>query len=162
MPDEPLKPAPDVTLTSFGHGRALRFSALGVPAALVCFGRETSGEGQNVLRAIRAEYPDPKVVLTCTVADGRGIPKLLRKVAEQMMKIGYEHAVRALEDGRAPEDYVLIVPDWNGDLLGPLGIEDVSKAPAVAVLTADGRVAGVCQGDDAAAATLSVLGRLLA
>jgi hypothetical protein len=148
---------PPVTLKAFGHGRELRFDALGVPAVLICVARETSDQPPPVTRAIRDRYPDASQVLVISLADVRGIPKLLRKVVEQLMKSSYTKAVENLQPGRAPEDYVLIVPDWDGEVLGPLGVENTKEQIAIAVLSRTGDVVSLYQGAEPAAETLRAL-----
>jgi hypothetical protein len=96
------------------------------------------------------------------VADGRAFPRLIHKVAEQIMKSSYNDAVSGLEPGMKPEEYVLIVPDWDGALLKPLGFDDVTKAIGVAVIDARGNVVGTYQGDDAPSKVLSLLASAVA
>ncbi len=150
-------PAPAVTLKANGHGRKLTFNALGVPAVIVCVARETSELASPVVSAIRDKYATVDQVLIINLADTRPFPRLIRKIAEQIMKSSYNEAVKNLLPGRTPEDYVLIVPDWDGDVLGPLGIDDVTKTIAVAVIDAAGNVVGVYQGEDPAPHALEFL-----
>ena len=82
---------------------------------------------------------------------------MLRKVAEQLMKSSYKDAVEGLDPGKTPEEYVLILPDWDGDVLTPLGVEDVSKQIAVAVIDADATLVGVYQGEDPASHAVELL-----
>ncbi len=130
---------------------------IGAPAVLLCVGRETADQARPVVEAVRAKYPTAADAVIANVADARPFPKLLRKVAEQIMKSSYKNAVDGLEPGKTPEDYVLIMPDWDGDVLNPLGVEDVSKQIAVAVIGADGTIAGVYQGEDPATQVLELL-----
>ena len=154
---EHLKSAPAVTLKANGHGRKLTFNQLGVAAVLVCVARETSDLASPVVTAIREKYPTVAEVMIINLADTRPFPRLIRKIAEQIMKSAYNDAVKNLLEGRAPEDYVLIVPDWDGDVLGPLGIEDVTKTIAVVVLNASGEIVGQYQGEDPAPEVLKLL-----
>lgn len=154
-----LMPAPAVTLKANGHGRKLTFNELGVPAVLVCVARETSDLASPVVSAIREKYATVDQVMIINLADTRPFPRLIRKIAEQIMKSAYNDAVKNLAPGRTPEDYVLIVPDWDGLVLGPLGIEDVKETIAVVVLNAKGEVVGTYQGDDPAPEVLALLER---
>jgi hypothetical protein len=157
MQMQALGPAPAVTLKAVGHGRQLRLDAIGTPTVLICVARETSDLPPPVVEAVRAKYPTAAEVLIVNLADARPFPRLIRKIAEQIMKSSYNDAVKNLEPGRKPEDYVLIVPDWDGAALGPLGIDDVTKQIAVAVIDGRGNLTGVYQGDDPAAAALELL-----
>src|SRR3990167_8487078 len=104
-----LQSAPAVTLKANGHGRQLTFNNLGVPAVLVCVARETSELVSPVVTKIRETYETADQVLIVNIADARPFPRLIRKVAEQIMKSSYNDAVKNLQPGRKPEDYVLIV-----------------------------------------------------
>ncbi len=159
MVEQALSPAPAVTLKAIGHGRQLTFNALGKPAVVICVARETSEQPQPVVDVIREKYPTPDQVMIINVADGRAFPRLIHKVAEQIMKSSYNDAVKGLEPGMDPEKYVLIAPDWDGALLLPLGFEDVTKSIGVAVIDAGGNVVGAYQGDDPQAQVLGLLER---
>jgi hypothetical protein len=148
-------------MKAFGHGRELRLAALGVPAVYTCVARETSEQPQPVARAVRDAYPEASQVLVISVADLRKIPKLLKVVVDQLMKSNYKHAVDNLQPGRRPEEHVLILPDYDGEFLGPLSIDDVTKQIAVVVADASGRVAGIYQGDAPAEAALKMLGDVI-
>ena len=159
MIEHALSPAPAVTLKAIGHGRQLTFNALGAPAVVMFVSRETSDQPQPVVDVIREKYPTPAQVMIVSVADGRAFPRLIHKVAEQIMKSSYNDAVKGLEPGMNPEEYVLIAPDWDGALLKPLGFDDVTKMIGVAVIDAGGNVAGTYQGDDAPSHVLALLER---
>ena len=154
---EDRQPAPAVTLKANGHGRALTFNNLGAIAVLVCVARETADQASPLVTAVRETYPSAAEVMVVTIADTRPFPRIIREVAEQLMKSSYNDAVKNLKEGRTPEEYVLIVPDWDGQLLGPLGIDDVTKTIAIAVIDADGNIAGVYQGEDREARVLEMI-----
>ncbi|TAK54984.1 MAG: hypothetical protein EPO22_14995 [Dehalococcoidia bacterium] len=154
-------PAPAVTLKAIGHGRQLTFNALGTPAVVMCVARESSDQPQAVVDVVREKWRDAAKVMIVNVADGRAFPKLIHKVAEQIMKSSYNDAVAGLEPGMKPEDYVLIAPDWDGKLLKPLGFEDVSKQMGVAVIDGSGNLVGTYQGDDAPGQTVVMVEKAL-
>ena len=151
------KRAPSVTLQAIGHGRKIKIDEIGAPAVLICVGRETSSQARPVVDAVREKYPTAADAVIANVADVRGFPRVLRKVAEQLMKSSYKDAVEGLDPSKTPEEYVLILPDWDGDILSPLGVDDVSKQIAVAVVDRYGSVAGVYQGDDPASHVVELL-----
>jgi hypothetical protein len=161
MQDIVVQKAPNATLKAYGHGREINFGTPGVVMVLCCVARETADQAQPVVRAIREVHPDAGQVLVCNIADVRSIPKLLKPVVQQLMKSSYTNAVENLPPGRTAEDHVLILPDWDNELLGPLGIDDVSKSIAVVVLAPDGRVAVRHQGSDAATAVLEAIAGLI-
>jgi hypothetical protein len=143
--------------TAIGHGREVNLSALGVPALLIFVGRETSSQARPIVNEVRERYNDITQLVVCNMADVRGIPKLVRKPVEMLMKSSYKDAVDNLAEGRTPEDYVLILPDWDGQAYRAFGVEDVSKQPAFGVLDRAGAVAGTYQGEDPVTHVLSML-----
>jgi hypothetical protein len=159
MQSEAIGRAPAVTLKANGHGRRITFDAIGTTTVVVCVARETSDQALPVRDAVRERWPEASDVLVINLADGRPFPRLIRKIAEQIMKSSYNSAVAHLKPGRRPEDYVLIVPDWEGAVLTALGLEDVSKTIAVAVIDKQGDVIGVYQGDDPPSHAVALLER---
>ena len=149
--------APSVTLQAIGHGRKIKIDEIGTPAVLICVGRETSSQARPVVDAVREEYPPAADAVIANVAEVRGFPRVLRKVAEQLMKSSYKDAVEGLDPAKTPEEYVLILPDWDGDVLGPLGIDDVSKQIAVAVVDRGGMIVGLYQGEEPASRAVELL-----
>ena len=162
MQTETGKRAPAVTLKAIGHGRQVDISKIGVPAVLIFAGRETSPAVRPVIEAVRDRYPAASQVVIATIADVRSIPRLVRKVAETLMKSNYKESVDRLVEGRTPEEYVLIFPDWDGAVYKPLGVEDVTQSIAIAVLDADGSVIEVSQGDGAPEQALATLSSVVA
>ena len=152
-------PAPDVTLKAIGHGRSLPLNKMGTTVLLAFVARETSDQPSQLAKSVRERYPHASQVTIISVADGRRFPKLVRKVAEQIMKSSYNDAVKNLLPRQDPEHYVLIAPDWDGAVYNALGVDDVTKQIAIAVINAQGDVVGSYQGNETAAEALALLER---
>ncbi len=73
------------------------------------------------------------------------------------MKKSYASVATQLPADMAPEDYVLILPDWDGAVHKALDISDTSKNAAIAVLDGNGKMVGVSQEGDLPETTLSLL-----
>jgi hypothetical protein len=146
--------SPNIKYKAIGHGREINLAQLGKPAVLIFVARETSAQAKPISREIRGHFPSAADLVICNVADVRGIPKLVRKPVELLMKSSYKDAVEDLEPGRAPEDYVLILPDWDGEAFAALDIEDVKEHVAVVVVDAAGEKQGVFRDADGAVAAL--------
>ncbi len=157
MQEQTARRAPAVTLKAIGHGRQFTFDSIGTTALLICVARETTDKAPDVVAAVRERWSQASEVVIINLGDARPFPPVIRKVAEQIMKASYNEAVKSLLPGRTPEEYVLIVPDWDGDMLGPLGIDDVTKTIAVAVINKHGEVVGVYQGDDCATQAVALI-----
>jgi hypothetical protein len=149
--------APNIVYKAIGHGRQLNLGQLGVPAVLVFVARETSEQASPIVSAIRERFPSASQVMICNIADVRGIPRLVRKPVEMLMKSSYKDAVDNLQPGRTPEEYVLILPDWDGDAFTSLEVGDVTKDVALVVLDARGERIAAASGPDAAAEVVRAL-----
>ena len=82
---------------------------------VICVARETSEQPQPVVfDVIREKHPTPDQVM---IVNGRtGAPSRLIHACSSRSQSSYNDAVKNLEPMN-PEEYVLIVPDWDGALL---------------------------------------------
>ena len=156
MTDNRIKP---LSVTAAGSGRRLTLGELGVPIVLLFVWQETSAVVDPVHRAIRDKYPLASQVLFASLADLRGIPRIFKGMVEREMSKGYREAAAELPEAARPEDYVIIIPDWDGRVCKAVGLRDTQKVPGLAVLDADGGLVGVYQGDDPVQATLDLLSK---
>ncbi len=157
MPDEQGRPAPNVTLKAAGSGRNVSLAREGVPLVLVCVGQGTAGSVDPIRSAIRDRWPEAGSVMVASVIDLRAVPRLMRKMAEGALASRYRENVAKLPGGRDGRDYIVILPDWKGEVIAALGVGDVAATAALAVIGADGQIVGVYQGDDPATAAVGLL-----
>ena len=151
---------PSISLTAAGSGRRYALHRLGVPLVLLFFWLDSAGQAPQVNRDIRKQYPRSEQVVVANIADLRGVPGLLHGFADRELRKAYKQASTLLSPEHAPEDYVVILPDWKGQTLRALGIRNVEKAPAVAVLDQEASLVGVYQGQELAPAALELLARV--
>jgi hypothetical protein len=135
-------PAPPITLTAEGSGRELRFDRPGTTTLLICMTQESQQAAEAIEEAARARWPLASDLLIAYVIDLRSVPGLFRKVAENILASEYSKAVEALNTDQVPEDYVVLLPDWQGEAIQALGFDGGTHAPGVAVLTSHGGVVG--------------------
>jgi hypothetical protein len=137
-------------------------AALDRPAVLLCFAQATQHDADPIEAAVRARYSAARV-LVGHVVDLRGVPRMFRGAAERIMASEYEKAVAALPAGETAADYIVILPDWDGEFVKSLGFAaDVSKQLGAAVFAEDGRLAGIAQGEGVSEACLRLLAELCA
>ena len=151
-----LRPMTYPTLEAVGSGRILDVSALNRPAVLICFAEATQHGAGPVEAAVRARYTAAQV-LVGHVIDLHSVPSLFRNMARGILNQEHAKAVGELPPGESAEDYMVILPDWDGGLISALNLEDVSQRLGVAVFAADGTLIGTAQGADVPAATLRLL-----
>jgi len=152
MADQPSYP----TLEAVGSGRIVDVTTLDRPAVLICFAEATQHEATPVEAAVRARYGAARV-LVGHVIDLHGVPRLFRGMAEGILKSEHAKAVAELPPGETADDYVVMLPDWDGAFVSALGLSDVSQRLGVAVFTANGTLLGATQDADVPAETLRLL-----
>jgi len=151
---------PPITLTAAGSKIKIPLDKLGVPTVLLFLWQETEALGDVVRDAVREKYPEPSQVFIINLADLRGLPKMMRGMAERGLTKGYKRLVSELPDGVRVHEHVIILPDWKGEVVEAVGAGDTHKTPAVAVMDSGAEIIGLHQGDDLAAAALGFLENL--
>jgi len=166
MPD--IK-APAKTLIALGSERRVVLNRIGKPAVLLFLARETADDGPPINARLRESYPLATDLMTASVVDLHIVPRLVRSIAEAAMRHAYEKAVQRFPREFKlpqpdmvvdPEDYILILPDWDGSVTRAFGMRNPAKTPGVAVLDTQGQLVGIQQGGDLAEAALGFLEQL--
>jgi hypothetical protein len=148
-------------LSSIGTKRVVDVAHLDRPAVFLCFAQATQAEAGPIEAAIREHYTAAQVLIA-HVVDLHAVPGMLRGMAERIMTSEYEKAVQALPPGEAPEDYVVILPDWDGAFVMALGFtEDVSRRLGVAVFGPDETDPATAQGKGAMEASLELVSKAM-
>ncbi len=157
------QPAPKFKMKAIGSGREISAESLvGHVSALIFVNQDTQRDGRGIIKAIREEYPSAAEVLIATVVDLSPVPIILKGMAENMLKDSYQKSAARLAEGSDPAAYVVILPDWKGELLKAFGVKAVNKQPAFVVIDRAGLIAGAYQGDDPGAAAVTLLADLVA
>lgn len=142
--------APSATLKAIGSGREVTLNAIGKPAVLLFHTADTAEDAQRINQAVRAvqEFQLCESVTIANVVDLHSVPKLFRSFAEKSMRESYNKASGSLPQGENPQDYVIILPDWDGSITKSFNLGDTSKTVGLAVLNAQGSVVGTYQGSE--------------
>ncbi|MCX6066648.1 MAG: NAD(P)/FAD-dependent oxidoreductase [Chloroflexi bacterium] len=153
---------PSATLKATGSERELTLNAIGTPAVLLFHTAETAEDAERINQAIRAvpEYQPSAAVTIANVVDLHSVPKLFRGFAEKSMRESYEKAGKSLPPGEKPQDYVIILPDWDGSVTKGIGLADTSKTVGLAVLDAQGVLIGTYQGTEPESHALEMLKKM--
>ncbi len=156
------QPAPKFKMKAIGSGREISAEALaGHVSVLIFVNQDTQRDGRGIIKAIREKYPSAAEVLIVTVVDLSPVPIILKGMAENLLKESYQKSAARLAEGSDPAAYVVILPDWKGELLKTFGVKAVNKQPAFVVIDGTGLIAGAYQGDDPGAAAAALLADLV-
>jgi len=148
---------PDLVLPAAVSGREVALRAAGIPAVLVVHGQSSAGSAVAVNLAVRSRYPGAAEVLVASVVDLHTVPRMFRKVADRALARAYEQAAGTVPGGLSPEDYVVILPDWDGAVAAALDLGNVGEEAAVLVVDRSGAVAAVIRGGDPGSAACAAL-----
>ena len=85
-------PAPDFSLTAVVSKRSISPSNIPGQLLLIFHGYQAAALVGQTIRNIRHVYPDPRQLLIASVADMRIVPRLLRGMAEKIMRDAYHQA----------------------------------------------------------------------
>jgi len=161
-PQESTRQAPRVTLKAIGSARKIDLSQTGILTLLVCHGQDSADEATQVHTAVRERYPLSSTLMAASLVNLKIVPRMFRGIAETAIRKAYQEAVTRLEKGQPPEEYIVILPDWDGSVSAALGLRNTSSAAGVAVLDGDGRILATFQGDDLASTAVSLLAKYVA
>jgi hypothetical protein len=159
---EPLQRAPKVTLTAIGSGRKVDLRQTGILTLLVCHGQESADEATQVHTVVREKYPLPSTLMTASLVNLKIVPRLFRGIAETAIRKAYHDAVGRLGEGQKPEEYIVILLDWDASVTNALGLYNTSSTAGVAILDGEGHLLEVFQGADLASTALSLLEKFAA
>ena len=148
---------PDITLTAAGSDRQIALARIGIPTVLIFHDQNTALVVSQINEAVRIVYPLASSVATASVVDLRTVPKLFRSIAKREMKKIYAASAEHLPATLNPEDYILILPDWDGAVHKAMNINDTSKNAAIVVLDGSGQIIGVSQDDNLPESALALL-----
>jgi hypothetical protein len=152
-----LPKAPPLTFEAIGSGKPVKLAELGATALLICLRQQTAEQVGGVVSRVRQSFPDNAHAVIIRVVDLRGVSPELRETAEAALQAGYEKRVSRLEPGQNPTDYVTILADWSGAVADALALKDLDSRLGIAVFDRRGFVIGTYQGDDVAAAAISLV-----
>ncbi len=152
---------PNITLTAIGSKRHIALQHIGKPSVLVFCTRETSEASEAVNHFVDKHYDLVTEVVVASIVNLQVVPWLFRDFAEKAMNKSYQEVVSRLPAGMTGEEYIIILPDWDGSVTKAVGLRNVDKKAAVVVLDETGTIVGKHQGDNLNDATLAFLEKIM-
>ena len=95
--------------------------------------------------------------MIANVVDLHSVPKLFRGFAEKSMRESYDRTAASLVAGLDAQDYIIILPDFDGSVTRAFGLKDTAAAVGLALLDAGGHLMGTYQGSEPEAQALALL-----
>lgn len=137
----PVTIAPDTTLQAVVSERNVSLDEPNVLTVLIFHGEDTADAASEVNFAIRQAFPSASRVLIASVVDLGYVPEMFRGLARDAMRAAFHKEKDAyLPDGYSADDYIVILPDWEGDVTRAFGFHNVDETLGIVVLEERGRV----------------------
>lgn len=150
--------APDFTLTAVGSNQIINLEyCQGKPVILVFVDQNTTGFIEQINDAVRSQFPMASQAVVVIVMCLGNVPKLFHKLINVALHRAYAQASKAIPDLFEPDDYVIILPDWIGEMEKKFQVPAVSKQAATVVIDRMGIVQGSFHGPKVIEATLHKL-----
>ena len=155
------KPAPDITLQAVESDRTVKPRQPDARYLVLVFQSQKTARAMAPIQdKVRRKFPAAEDVRIASVVDLRGVPRMFRGMAKSALKQAYHDAADHLPadwPSADPADYVIILPDWKGDVFKAFGIADANEKAAAIVIDQQGIVLGSSQDGNLSAFVLSLL-----
>jgi hypothetical protein len=106
---------------------------------------------------VRERYPLSSTLLAASLVNLKIVPRMFRGIAEIAIRKAYQDATTRLKEGQQPDEYIVILPDWDGSVTALLGLRNTSSAAGIAILDGEGRVLATFQGADLGSTAVRLL-----
>jgi hypothetical protein len=156
---------PDFDLPHISGAQVSRTDYRGRDIILVFGGRKTASDVERLVETIRARHTAEQLPII-QIATLKGVPRIVHGLAKKDMRNGYQKQVeretaRLREQGRpVPEDLsrsVIMLLDWEGIVVGALGIKGLERAQVALLVDGEGHVRGTATGPQAGEQVLGML-----
>ena len=112
-----MKKAPSFFLTAVGAARVIGGPpGPGTPLLLVFHGHAGSETAFNINATVRDHYPKSEQLLIASVVDLHHIPRYMRSAVELTLSAAYRQSANRIPQELDPTEYVIILPDWEGQV----------------------------------------------
>jgi hypothetical protein len=153
----PGTPAPDFSLTAVVSQRTVSPHDTPGKLLLIFHSYETAALAGSVIAGLRDLHPDPQRLLIASVADLRVVPRLLKGVAEKIMRDAYAQAAQQVPRGQDAADHVIILPDWAGTVFDTYRVPQSNGQVALVLVDEGAVIGGSYLGDAPLEGALSLL-----
>ena len=143
-------------LRTVGHPHSL-------PQVLVLLfqAEATADAARLVNEAVRGVYEDSEDMIVASVADMSSVPRFMHKMSKNMLLRAYEKAAENIPEGFDPADYIILLPDWTGQVFKAFDVGDVNKKALMVIIDHEGQIVLKKRGGNLGKAALEELDKLI-
>lgn len=151
---------PDMILNAAGSRQDFKLNKLGRTTVLICHGQDTAKAAFEVNNAVREKHPDAAQVIIASIIDLSSFPSMFHGMVKPELEKAYLKAAGKLDAGLEPKEYVILLPDWDGDVTAALDAKGSTKNAVVIVADDQGKVLGSANSGDLGQAALKLLAKI--
>jgi hypothetical protein len=141
-----MQTIPAITLFSIVTNRSISLQRPGKPTLLLIINQTNYQVAINFNPEIRRIFPRSEDLTVCNVVNLKNVPRLAKGIVNNILKHAYHEAAAALPAGYPPKDYILLLPDWRGEVFSALRINPGERQPVLAAIDSSGTLIGLHKG----------------
>jgi hypothetical protein len=153
-----MNQAPSFFLTAIGAARVVGGPpGPSTPLLLIFHGRAGSDMAFEINAAVRERFPSTDQLLVASIIDLRHIPSYMRSAVELTLAAAYRQAAKRIPATLDPTEYVIIVPDWEGEVTTSFAMVERINDIGFVVVTNPWIIYGSYTGEDAATVAVTMV-----
>ncbi len=157
-----MKKAPNFQLETVATQRVIGIpESMPLTMVLLFQDQNTVDTAREVNATIRGVYRDSEDVIVASVVDLGAVPRLMRKMAEKLLERAYEKAAAEVPDGYDPADFIMLLPDWTGQVFKAFEVGDVSRKALMIIIDFEGNIVMQKRGGNLGQTALKELDKLV-
>lgn len=154
--------APNFALTTVATERTVGIpDSMPTTMVLLFQDQKTADAARKVNEAVRGVHQDAEEVIVASIVDMSAVPRFMYKMATTVLNRAYDNAAAEIPEGFDAADYIMLLPDWSGDVFKAFGIGDVSRKAQMLIIDYEGSIVFSQQGGNLAKAALRELDKLV-
>ncbi len=123
--------------------------------------QSTADAAKQINETVRRVHPEPDDLIVASAVNLAGVPRFMRGMADKMLQKAYQNAAKQLPADVDPADYIVLLPDWGGDLFRLFDVGDVSRKALMVIIDDEGNIVARQQGGNLGKLALRELDKLI-
>lgn len=154
--------APTFSLQTVATNRSVGIpDSMPLTMVLLFQDQNTVDAARKVNEKVRSVYKDSEDLIVASVVDLSAVPRFMYKMANKMLDRAYEKAAAEIPAEYDPADFIMLLPDWSGDVFKAFKVGDVSRKALMLIIDFEGNIVFKQQGGNLGKAALRELDKLV-
>ena len=154
--------APTFTLEAVGSGRVFQLSAYrGRHVLLIFVSGFAARNTRDLVIGVRRHFPDFDPLPLAIIINLAAVPGLLRGAVKNFMESAYRDAAGEIPPGYAPDEHLILLPDWSGKITSAYSFNDSGNEVHLVSISPEGQILADFHGPGAVNNTIALLQKVL-